>query len=78
MVSISGGATASFRYDPFGRRTLKTVGAVTTQFLYDGANSVQEQDGGGSVLANLLTGLRVDEYFARADSLGTYALLTDR
>jgi RHS repeat-associated protein len=77
LTSITGsGVTASFQYDPFERRTNKTINGVTTEFLYDGANPVQELSQ-GSPTANLLSGLRIDEYFARIDSEGTSTLLTD-
>jgi RHS repeat-associated protein len=62
---------ASFVYDPLGRRVSKTVGASTTNYLYDGQNPVQE---GG---ANLLTGLGIDEYLTRTDSGGARSFLTD-
>ena len=62
LVAISGPVPASFQYDPFGRRVSKTIGG-TTQYLYDGANPVQEISG-SSATANLLTG-GVDEYFQR-------------
>jgi YD repeat-containing protein len=52
----------SFQYDPLGRRAAKTVLFGTTNYLYDGANPVQELAGTTST-ANLLTGLNVDEYF---------------
>src|SRR5216684_9067425 len=60
LVSISGGASASFQYDPFGRRVSKTIVGMT-QYLYDGVNPVQEISG-TTASANLLTG-DVDEYF---------------
>ena len=66
---------ASFSYDPLGRRVSKSLTSSTTSFLYDGANPVQEQNG-GSVAANLLTG-GLDERFQRTDSTGAYSLLTD-
>jgi len=66
---------ASFAYDPLGRRMSKTLLTTTTNFLYDGPNPVQEQNGSG-VTANLLTG-GVDERFQRTDSTGTYSYLTD-
>ncbi|HYB60847.1 MAG TPA: RHS repeat-associated core domain-containing protein [Methylomirabilota bacterium] len=75
LIAISGGVSANFQYDAFGRRVSKTV-APTTQFLYDGANPVQELSGTG-VSANLLTGLGVDEYFQRADANGPANFLTD-
>src|SRR6266851_4781401 len=69
----------SFVYDALGRRTNKTVNGTTTQFLYDGLNPVQELNGSNGVVANLLTGLRIDEYFTRTDiSTGvTSTLLAD-
>ena len=79
LNAISGGITASFQYDPFGRRALKTVNSATTQFLYDGLNPVQELDGSSppNVTANLLTGTGIDEYFTRTDSAGARNFLTD-
>ncbi len=80
LTAISGAATASFVYDAFGRRASKTISGVTTQFLYDGLNPVQELAAGNppaSVTANLVTGLGIDEYFTRADSSGTMAFLAD-
>jgi RHS repeat-associated protein len=74
LVSISGGVAASFQYDPFGRRVSKTIGGIT-QYLYDGANPVQEISG-TTASANLLTG-GVDEYFQRTDLAGTRNFLTD-
>jgi RHS repeat-associated protein len=79
LSAISGGASASFVYGAFGRRVSKTINGVTTQFLYDGLNPVQELNGANppSVTANLLTGLNIDQYFARTDSSGTMAFLRD-
>src|SRR6266581_8793072 len=62
LAAISGGVAASFQYDPFGRRVSKTIGGIT-QYLYDGANPVQEISG-TTASANLLTS-GVDEYFQR-------------
>lgn len=66
--------TASFRYDAFGRRVGKTVNGVATDYLFDGANPVQELSGGAPT-ANLLTGLGVDEYLTRTDATGTHTFL---
>ncbi len=55
LVSISGGVLASFQYDALGRRIGKTASGVTTGFLYDGSNVVQELSG-STPSANLLTG----------------------
>jgi RHS repeat-associated protein len=70
------GLTASFTYDSFGRRTVKTVNGTATDFVYDGLNPVQEKTG-ATVNANLLTGLGIDEFFTRTDSVGVRSLLPD-
>jgi hypothetical protein len=79
LAAISGGTNASFVYDGFGRRMKKVIGSTTTQFLYDGLNPVQELNGSKhpSVTANLLTGLRIDEYFTRTASSTTSTFVTD-
>jgi RHS repeat-associated protein len=66
----------SFVYDGFGRRMSKTISGTTTQFLYDGLNPVQELNSSNGVVANLLTGLKIDEYFARTDT-ATSTFLAD-
>jgi RHS repeat-associated protein len=50
-------------------------GGTPTQFLYDGANAVQEMQ--GSSINAILTGLGVDERFARSDVTGRTYFLTD-
>ncbi|MDQ3724686.1 MAG: DUF6531 domain-containing protein [Actinomycetota bacterium] len=77
LTGITGGTTASFGYDPFGRRISKTLGGTTTKMIYDGPNVVQESVG-GSVTANLINGLRIDQVFSRATSTGTDSYLTDQ
>ncbi len=68
-----GGVT--FQYDGYDRRTGKTTIAGTTNYLYDGANVVQELSG-TTVTANLLSG-GIDEVFMRTDSSGSANFLTD-
>ena len=75
LTGISGGVSASFQYDSFGRRTRKTINGSTTEYLYDGANVVQEKVG-GSPFANLLTG-DVDEVFSRTEGSSTQSVLAD-
>ena len=72
QVSQSGVAQLSYSYDALGRRISKAVqGGTPTQFLYDGANAVQETQ--GSSINAILTGLGVDERFARSDVTGSEA-----
>ena len=76
LVSLTGSSTASFSYDAVGRRNGKTINGTTTNFVYDGANAVQELSG-SAPSANLLTGLAIDEVFSRTDNLGTRSFVTD-
>ncbi len=67
LVGISGpNVSASFVYDGLGRREKKTINGSLTEFLYDGVNPVQETSG-ATVLANILTGLGIDEFLTRTD-----------
>jgi RHS repeat-associated protein len=79
---------ASFSYDSSGRRIEKTVGGVTTKYLYDGLDIVKEMDGLGNTKAWYVRTLNIDEPFARiaadgtvryyhADALGSIIALTD-
>jgi RHS repeat-associated protein len=77
LIALTGaGVTASFSYDPLGRRTGKTIDGTATGFLYDGLNPVQERQGDGAT-AYLLTGLGIDEYLTRTDAAGTRYFLAD-
>ena len=87
LTQITQGSTvlASFGYDALGRRATKTLNGVTTALLYDGQNAVQETQ--GSSINPILTGLGIDERFARneggtrnyflTDALGSTVALTD-
>ena len=66
----------SFQYDGYGRRGGKTISSTTTNYLYDGANIVQELSG-TTPTANLLGGPAIDEVFTRTDSTATANFLTD-
>lgn len=74
LVSISGGVSASFQYDAFGRRRSKTVGGTSKNFLYDGSNIIQELSG-TTPTANFVVG-GVDEVFTRTEgSTARYYIL---
>lgn len=62
-------------YDASDRRTAKTIGGTTTSFLYDGLNAVQETQGG--TVNPILTGLGIDERFARNEGATRSYFLTD-
>jgi RHS repeat-associated protein len=75
LSAITGTISASFGYDPFGRRISKTLAGTNTKDLYDGPNVVQETQ--GTAVTNLLTGLGTDETYARTTSTATETLLTE-
>jgi RHS repeat-associated protein len=67
LIGISGpSVNASFVYDGLGRREKKTINGSLTEFLFDGVNPVQETSG-ATVLANILSGLGIDEFLSRTD-----------
>jgi RHS repeat-associated protein len=85
LTGITGAATAIYTYDYQGRRSSKTVGGVTTTYLYDGLNLVGETS--GATVANYVFGPGVDEPLAQyragtlsyfdADGLGTIPVTND-
>jgi RHS repeat-associated protein len=76
LTGIAGpGLAASFGYDPLGRRTRRTVNGAATTFQYDGLNRAMATTGGTTSL--MLTGLGLDEYFARLDGPAATSFLTD-
>jgi RHS repeat-associated protein len=76
LTGLTGGVTASFGYDGFGRRISKTVASAQTGYVYDGLNFVQEL-AGASVKANLVTGLGLDEVYQRKQGLTASHVLSD-
>jgi RHS repeat-associated protein len=73
---MAGSTTASFVYDPLGRRESSTIGASTTSYLYDGGNVVEELSG-TTPTEDLLTG-SLDQIFQLTTSAGTSSsFLTD-
>jgi len=78
--------TASFSYDALNRRIEKTVDGVTSQYVYDGWDIVQETTDG--VVTNYARTLNIDEPLAlersdgtvryyKADALGSIIALLD-
>ena len=44
-VTTPNGQTASYRYDPFGRRLSKTVDGLTTEFCWQGDKLIADYEG---------------------------------
>ena len=75
-VALPGtGGTATFKYDPFGRRIQKvfTTGSTTTttNYLYDGDDDIEEMNASGSVVARYAQTQNVDEPLAESRSSTT-------
>ncbi len=79
--------TVMFKYDGFGRRTVKTSTGKTTAYLYDGDQILAEYDESGNLLRKFIYGTGIDEpivmesagkqYFYHADGLGSFTEITD-
>ncbi|QGN63041.1 RHS repeat protein [Xanthomonas oryzae] len=76
QIQEGGTTIASFSYDALGRRTAKTEGGTSTQYLYDGLDTVQETQ--GSTVNPILTGPGIDQRYARNDTGGRTYFLTDQ
>ena len=81
------GTTASYKYDPLGRRIEKNVNGIITKYLYDNEDIVIEYDGNGNMIAKYTHGTGIDEplsmekngqeYYYHQDGLGSVTALTD-
>ena len=91
-VRNSDGQTlAEYRYDPFGRRAKKITanGATVVNYLYDGAQVIEERNGDFELERRFVYGSGIDEpltlhdessselYFYQRDGLGSVTELTD-
>jgi RHS repeat-associated protein len=68
VVPGTNGGTTTFRYDPFGRRIQKSGPLGTTNYLYDGPNSVEEVDGSGNILGRYVDSSEVDDQLSELRS----------
>jgi RHS repeat-associated protein len=68
VVLPGSGGTVTFRYDPLGRRIQKSSSNATINYLYDGANGIQEVDVSGALLAHYTQGVGIDEPLAEQRS----------
>lgn len=76
LAGMSGGTSAAFSYDAFGRRLSQSVVGASTQYLYDGQNVLQELRS-GRVAASYLGGVGLDDLYGRTDSAGARYYLSD-
>ena len=83
LISAStSGTTATYEYDPLGRRSAKVVNGLRTEYLHDGASVIMEYDGSGTILRRYVYGPGIDErlfYYEGSTTAATarYAIHTD-
>lgn len=65
---VPGTGTVTFKYDPFGRRIEKSGPLGITNYLYDGANLLEEVDSSGNVIAHYTQSPGIDEPLAELRS----------
>jgi len=56
------GLSASYLYDPLGRRSAKSVDGTLTTFLHDGVEEIGDYNASGNLLRRYVHGPGVDEY----------------
>lgn len=72
LLSANGsGVSASYLYDPVGRRSAKTVDGTLTTFLHDGVEEIGDYNSGGTLLRRYVHGPGVDEYLVMYTGTGT-------
>ncbi len=86
-VTLPNQSVVSFKYDPMGRRIQKASASGTINYAYDGADSVEEVDTTGVVLARYAMGPSIDQplsmlrsgatNYYEADGLGSVNSMTD-
>ena len=79
--------SASYKYDPFGRRIEKNVNGTVLKYLYDEKEILAEYDGNNQLLTRYIHGKGIDEpisltrngqtYFYHTDALGSVIAITD-
>lgn len=75
-VNLPGGQSVSYGYDALGRRTSRTAGGVTTNFIYDGADVVRDVLSVGSPI-DYLNGPGIDQKLRQTSSNGNLYFIKD-
>ncbi len=84
VVLPGAGGTVTFKYDPLGRRIQKSSSTATTNYLYDGNDTVAELDQTGALVTRYTQGgvdeplamLRGATFYYDQDGLGSATTLT--
>lgn len=87
LVSVDGGATATYAYDALGRRIRKTTSDGTIYYFYDGNNLIEERDAQGNTTVTYVYANGIDQvvqmsrgndtYYYHVDGLGSVMAVTN-
>jgi RHS repeat-associated protein len=61
---VGAGNSASYEYDPLGRRRAKTVNGTLTRYVSDNAEEIEERDAANAVVRRYVYGSGIDERIA--------------
>jgi len=64
LVLVSGSASATYAFDPLGRRQTKSTGGNVTNFLGDGDDEIAEYDGSGNLERRFVPGPAINSPIA--------------
>jgi len=88
-IAIDGGITFSiaYKYDPLGRRIQKAANGILTNYYYDGARVIEEQDETNATVTTFIYGTWIDDvinmqkagedYFYHQNHLGSVVAITN-
>lgn len=77
VTLTNSGGTATFKYDPFGRRIEKVSPTATSIFAYDGDNLIETVNASGGLVAHYTQGQNIDEPLAMQRGAATDYYETD-
>ena len=87
VTTTSPAQSIFYDYDPFGRRSTKTINGIDTSYLYDGGNVLEEYNNAGTKSARYVYGAGTDQplymersgsrYYYHFDPTGSVIALTD-
>ncbi len=87
LIEVDGGTTATYRYDPLGRRMSKTTATGTTNYFYANDRVIEEQNTSSSITATYIYGTWIDDvlsmeksgalYFYHINGIGSVAGISD-
>lgn len=87
IISIDGGATATYFYDALGRRIRKISGGITTNYYYNEDHIIEERNGSDDIIANFVYSQLEDDqvvmirdsniYYYHHNAIGSVVGVTD-